>query len=301
MKMVSCPKCGQPINLLGHQCPYCHIQIVGASGLSKLVREMGNTPYLAAGGLFLMAFFLCIVIFWKTGMLDSSELAAQYPVSPQGTAFLRSRGLPEKWNGKFIDCLAETGDAELHIKEGAGRSVTGTWNGSSIVNGKRAEDNELFWECSKGGRVWRFSARIHENSQLLTVAYQSITEDGLPQSGAAFLLRDGADQGPVLDAAAFSGIWNGLYSLGRETGVTTISVQEDKSGVLSGVWNGDARIAEGTRSGRFLQWECDHGDTHSRNIGATIGDGKKLVLIFSASEKKDDNAYCGSALYSKNP
>ena len=80
-----------------------------------------------------------------------------------------------------------------------------------------------------------------------------------------------------------------------------ISVQEDKSGVLSGVWNGDARIAVGTRSGRFLQWECDHGDTHSRNIGATVGDGKKLVLIFSTSEKKVDNAYCGSALYSKNP
>jgi hypothetical protein len=247
-----------------------------------------------------MAFFVCTLIIWKIGLLGSSEVAAHYPASPQDASFLQLRGLPEKWRGKFIDGLGESGDAELYLKE-AGPALTGTWNGSSITRGKRAADNQLFWECSKGGRVWTFSARSQQNSQLLTVAYQSLTEDGLPQSGAAFLLRDGADLGPVPDAASFSGIWNGLYSLGRRTGVTMISVQEDKSGDLSGVWNGNARITEGARSGRFLQWQCDQGEIHSRNIGAVVGDGKKLVVIFGASDKRENIAYCGSALYSKNP
>ena len=54
MQMASCPNCGQPINLIWHQCPYCHIQIVGASGLSKLMRQVGNSPVMLAGGLFLV-------------------------------------------------------------------------------------------------------------------------------------------------------------------------------------------------------------------------------------------------------
>jgi hypothetical protein len=300
MNRISCPNCGQPVKLLGHQCPYCHIQIVGASGLSKLVREAGNIPYLAAGGLFMMAFFLCIVIFWKTGMMDSSQLAAQYPASSKDASFLGLGGISGKWSGKFLNNSSETGNADLNLTE-AGSSLTGTWKGSSITKGNRGQDNQLFWECSQAGRAWKFSARVHEGSQLLTVGYQSLTEEGATQTGAAFLLREGADQGPVPDAVALGGSWSGLYSLGPKTGISMISVQEDKSGALSGVWNGNARITEGSRSGRFLQWECEQGETHFRNIGAIIGDGKKLVLIYRAAEKTDEIPYCGAAIYSKNP
>src|SRR6266571_3822795 len=71
MQMMSCPNCGQPISLLGHQCPFCHIQIVGASGLSKLMRQVGNSPVMLAGGLFLVA-FLCA---WSScGRLESRKV-----------------------------------------------------------------------------------------------------------------------------------------------------------------------------------------------------------------------------------
>jgi hypothetical protein len=114
------------------------------------------------------------------------------------------------------------------------------------------------------------------------------------------LLPEGA--GPTRpDPAAFSGLWSGFYSAGPESGITTISIQLDKSGNLSGAWNGNAPISQAKLSGRFLEWDCEKGGTHYRNIEAILGDRSKMVLIFSASRGSGENGYCGSALYTKNP
>src|SRR5260370_24208943 len=200
MKMISCPNCGQPISFFGHQCPYCRIHIVCASGLSKLMRQVGNSPLMLAGGLFLIAFFVCIVILWKLGMIESqpaersSQNATMIPtlrIGPTGSATTgqdKQGKLSGAWTGKFIDTLGDSDDAELTIQEEAGRSVTGRWNGTSLIQGKRAQDNLILWECRQNGRTWRYSCKIHENA-LLTVSFQALAQDGegrAPQSGAAF-------------------------------------------------------------------------------------------------------------------
>lgn len=314
MRMISCPNCGQPISFLGHQCPYCRIRIVGASGLSKLMRQMGNTPVMLAGGLFIIAFLVCIFILWKIGMIESepaersSQSAAKNPTLRIGSTTSESAGQDEQgklsgtWTGKFIDTLGDSDDADLTIKEEAGRAVTGRWNGTSILQGKRAEDNLILWECRHSGRTWRYSCKIHENF-LLTVSFQALAQDSegrASQSGSAFLFRNGEEPSSP-NAAAFSGFWSGFYSAGPESGITTISIQLDKSGTLSGAWNGNARINQAKLSGRFLEWESVRGASHYRNIAALPGDGNKLVLIFSASQGSAEKGYSGSALYTKNP
>src|SRR6266851_3460537 len=315
MNMITCPNCGQPIGFLGHQCPYCHIRIVGASGLSKLMRELGNSPMMLAGGLFVVAFFLCILILWKIGMIESksvespSKKAANGPTLRIGPGASTSPGRDEKgrlsgkWTGKFINTLGDSSDAELTIQEEAGRSISGQWNGNSLLKAKRAEDNLILWECSQRGETWKYSCRFHENS-LLDVTFQALaqnSEGAAPPSGSAFLFPEGAGQPSRPDAAAYSGLWSGFYSAGPDSGITTLRIQQDKSGTLSGVWNGNARITQAKLSGRFLECECEKGATHYRNISALRGDGSKLVLIFSVSQESDENSYCGSALYTRNP
>lgn len=312
MQMIRCPNCGQPISLLGHQCPFCHIHIAGASGLSKLTRQMGNAPLMMASGLFLLAFLVCMVILWKMGMMGSGM--ANTP-SQSATSFLQIGQMPSNligsndraemsgsWTGKFIDSRGESGDAELTMKQEPGGTVTGNWNGSSILQGKRAEDNLILWECRQGGRIWKYSSKTHENG-LLMVSFQSLGQDGdggAPQTGAAFLFRKGEELS-VSNTAAFSGIWTGFYSAGPDSGVSMVSLQLDKSGELSGVWNGSARITKAKLSGDYLEWECEQGGTHFRHIGAIYAEGKKLVLIYSTPGGSDTNTHAGSALHSKNP
>jgi len=314
MKMVSCPNCGQPISFLGHQCPYCHIKIVGASGLSKLMREMGNSPVMMAGGLFFLAFLVCLLILWSLGMIkgDSAErssISAAYSptlhirqVGPEVAGAGDRSKLSGTWSGKYLDTSGHSGDADLTIQEEAGRSVSGRWNGSAFIKGRRAEDNLILWECTQSGGTWRYTCRIHENS-VLDVTFQSLaaTNDGCTPSGSAFLIPDSGVPSSDPDAAGFSGLWTGVYSAGPETEITSLSIQADKSGALSGAWNGNAPITKAKLSNRYLEWECEKGATHYRNIAGLLGDGNKLVLIYSASQGSGDNEYAGSALYTKNP
>src|SRR5262245_974815 len=125
MKMISCPNCGQPISFLGHQCPYCRIRIVGASGLSKLMRQIGNSPVMLASGFFIVAFLVCIAILWKLGMVKSQPAekvtsgAAQKTSSHIGSSGSAPASQNESskfsgtWSGKYIDTLGDSDDAEL--------------------------------------------------------------------------------------------------------------------------------------------------------------------------------------------
>ena len=314
MQMASCPNCGQPINLIWHQCPYCHIQIVGASGLSKLMRQVGNSPVMLAGGLFLVAFFVCMVVLWKIGVIDSgssdklSGNAASLPTLRIGQGAGETgialdpkpkSELSGTWTGKFINALGDSGHAELIIEEESGRSVTARWNGESITNLKRTEGG-IHWETNQKGRLWRFNGRIHDHS-LMLVTSQALASDNMSAaSGTAFLVRDG-EMPSSISEAAFSGIWTGLYADGPESGVSMISLHEDKAGGLSGVWNGKAPITQARVSDGLVEWECDQGRTHFRAIGRAYGDGSKLALVFGATEGSGKNSYSGSALYSKNP
>jgi len=298
MRMMTCPNCGQPISPMGHQCPYCNIRIVGASGLSKMMRQVGNAPFLMGGGLFLMAFFVCTLLLWKVGLTGSSENIAMYSAHRPEQLSLALAGISGKWSGKFISTLGDSGDVALSVQEEANRSVTGRWNGASLERGKRVEDNQLVWECDHKGRLWRFTGRLSENSQLLIVTFQTSTEDGGVQTGAAFLTLEAKGSSDA-ETADLSGVWTGLYSSGRLDGVTTVSLKQDRSGTLSGIWNG-ARLAQGERAGPILTWECNQGPTHFQILGEPFGNGKKLVLIFSASEGSDGDRYTGSALYTKN-
>jgi hypothetical protein len=312
MQMTNCPNCGQPMNLLWHECPYCRIKIVGASGLSKLMREVGNSQVMLAGGLFLIAFLVCMALLWKLGIIDSgssdktSGNAASLPTLRIGQGSAETgiaidpkpkSELSGTWTGKFINALGESGDAELIIEE-SGRSVTARWNGESITNLKRTE-NGIHWEVNQKGRLWRFDGRMHD--PLILVTSQALASDKMSAaSGTAFLVRDGANSSSTSDAA-FAGIWTGLYADGPRTGVTAISLHEDKNGGLSGVWNGKAPIAQAKVSDGIVEWECDEGRTHFHAIGQIYGEGGKLALIFGATEGSGKNGYSGSALYSKNP
>jgi hypothetical protein len=308
VKIISCPNCGQPISFLGHQCPYCRIQIVGASGMSKLMRQAGNSPIMMAGGLFFLAFLICILILWKLGMIkgesaEKSSQAAPNPprleirqIGPESIGQDSQGKLSGTWSGKYLNTLGGSGDADLTIQEEAGRAISGRWNGSSLLKARRGEENSILWEGDQRGGPWRYSCRIHENS-VLDVTFQSIaaSNSGRAPSGAALLIPDSSELSIQPNAAAFSGIWTGFYSGGPETGITSISIQQDKSGALVGAWNGNAPITQAKISGRFLEWECEKGGTHYRNIAGLIGDGNKLVLIYSSSQGS-----AGSALYSKN-
>jgi hypothetical protein len=252
-----------------------------------------------AGGLFLIAFFVCALFLWKTGMMGASENAAMYLTRQPGQVSLGIAGISSKWTGRFIDTLGDSGDVTLSVQEEANRSLTGRWNGVSLKRGKRVEDNQLVWECDQKGRPWRFTGRLSENSQLLMVTFQASTEEGGVQTGAGFLTREAKGSSDHDETADLSGVWTGLYSGGRLDGVTTVSLKQDGSGALSGAWNG-ARITQGERSDPILRWECNQGATHFQVLGEVFGNGKKLVLIFSASEGSDGDRYTGSALYSKN-
>jgi hypothetical protein len=315
MQMMSCPNCGQPISLLGHQCPFCHIKIVGASGLSKLMRQAGNSPVMLAGGLFLIAFFVCIVILWKMGMTEgrsTSGNAARLPTLRIGQA---EPGFSEKnaeskpgspagtWIGKFINTLGDSGGVELTLKEEPGHSLSGHWNGASLQNVKRAEDNQILWQSEQNGKLWKFSARIHEQSLMIAIfqALDSDNTEGSAATGTAFLWREGAGPSSSSNLAAFAGIWTGLYADGHDNGVTMIDLHADKAGGLSGTWNGKASITQAKISGGYLEWECDQGGMHYHNLGGIFGDGNKLVLIFSGTDGSGKSGYAGSALYSKNP
>jgi len=315
MQMMSCPNCGQPISLLGHQCPFCHIHIAGASGLSKLMRQVGNSPVMLAGGLFLIAFFVCMVFLWKIGIteggstsgnatrLPTLKIGQASPVSGEKSADNKQGSLAGAWTGKFINTLGDSGDVTLTIKEDAGRSISGQWNDASLQNANRADDNQILWENDHKGRLWKFAGRIHDHS-LMLVSFQALASDtngAGASSGAAFLWREGAAPSSSPDAAAFSGIWTGLYAEGHDSGVSIISLQPDKAGGLSGVWNGKAPITQAKTSGSLVEWECDQGSTHFRNIGGLFGDGNKLVLIFSGIDGSGQNGYAGLALYTKNP
>jgi hypothetical protein len=245
-----------------------------------------------------MAFLVCTLLLWKVGLTGSSENIAMYSTHRPEQLSLALAGISGKWSGKFINTLGDFGDVAVSIHEEANRSVTGRWNGASLERGKRVEDNQLVWECDQKGRPWRFTGRLSENSQLLIVTFQTSTEDGGVQTGAAFLTLEAKGSSDA-EMADLSGVWTGLYSGGRLDGVTTVSLKQDRSGALSGIWNG-ARLAQGERSGLILRWECNQGPTHFQVLGEPFGNGKKLVLIFSASEGSDGDRYTGSALYTKS-
>src|SRR5262245_24074664 len=243
MQMTRCPNCGQPMSLLWHQCPYCHIRIVGASGLSKLMRQIGNSPVMLAGGLFLVAFFVCMVVLWKIGVIDSgssdklSGNAASLPTlrigqggSETGIALdpKPKSELSGTWAGRFVNALGDSGDAELIIEEESGRVLTGRWNGESITNLKKTE-NGIHWEVSQKGRLWRFDGRIHDHSLMLVTSQALASGNMSAASGSAILVRDG-EMPSSTSNPAFSGIWTGLYFDGPRTGVTAISFHEDKNG-----------------------------------------------------------------------
>jgi hypothetical protein len=266
-----------------------------------------------AGGLFFLAFLVCILILWKLGMIkgqSAEKPAANSGTSPKleirhvGPGLAGQEGqnkLSGSWTGRYLDTLGGSGDADLSIQEEAGQAVSGRWNGLSLIKGRRAEVNLILWEGDQSGGPWRFRCRIHENS-LLDVTYQSTSLDsrGHSPSGSAFLIPDTGVLGSRPDATSFAGLWTGFYSAGPETGITSISIQVDKSGSLMGAWNGSAPIMGAKLNGQFLEWECDKGGIHYRNVAGLLGEGNKLALIYCTSQGSDAGGYAGSALYTKN-
>src|SRR5262249_55968935 len=144
--------------------------------------------------------------------------------------------LSGKWTGRLVNTLGAFDDVELIVEEGSGGALTARWNDESITNLKRT-GNGIHWEFHQKGRLWRFSGRIHDHS-LMLVTSQALALDSMSAaSGTAFLVRNGEMPSSTSDAA-FSGIWTGLYADGPQSGVTMISLHEDKAGALSRVWNG---------------------------------------------------------------